>query len=285
VSRNWAVFILTHNRVDKVVTVKSLRRCGYTGEIYFVIDNLDPSANQYIEKFGKDKVLIFDKEAEAKITDTGNPENDLRAVVFARNASQRMAKEMGLDYILMLDDDYTQFQYRYIENGILKSVPVKSFDKLAEAFFEFLDVSGAVTVAFSQGGDHIGGVNGSFGKEILRKAMNSFFLNTQKPVNFYGLINEDTCAYVVNGARGDLYFTLMKIQLNQVQTQKSSGGLTDIYLASGTYVKSFYTVMMAPSCTKIMMMGMTNKRFHHNIAWENAVPKIISGKFKKRVSA
>ena len=51
--------------------------------------------------------------------------------------------------------------------------------------------------------------------------------------------------------------------------------MTDIYLDSGTYVKSFYTIMYAPSCTKIRPMGSVYRRLHHSINWNNAVPKVI----------
>ena len=37
-----------------------------------------------------------------------------------------------------------------------------------------------------------------------------------------------------------------------------------------------------PSCVKMYTMGVTNKRFHHVIDWDKAVPKIISDKYKKK---
>ena len=37
---NFAVFILTHGRADNVKTHDSLKRCGYTGKIYILIDNI-----------------------------------------------------------------------------------------------------------------------------------------------------------------------------------------------------------------------------------------------------
>lgn len=39
--RNDAVLILTHGRGDHVITEKALRRHGYTGVIYYIIDNED----------------------------------------------------------------------------------------------------------------------------------------------------------------------------------------------------------------------------------------------------
>lgn len=50
----------------------------------------------------------------------------------------------------------------------------------------------------------------------------------------------------------------------------------------GTYLKSFYSVMWAPSCVKIGAMGDTHKRIHHSITWDKCAPKILSEKWKKQ---
>ena len=276
----FAVFILTHGRPDNMKTVQSLKKSNYTGDIYFIIDDEDETADQYRNNFGADKVIQFSKKEASKITDIGDSMQTLRGVTFARNISQRIAKEMGLDYMLQLDDDYTTFCHRYIQDGVIKSKTIHNFDLIVEAIIQFMKAPGAATIAMSQGGDHIGGIDGSIDKGILRKAMNSFMMDTNKPINFLGRINEDVNAYVVSGALGDLFFTVMNLQLTQVQTQKAKGGLTEIYLDSGTYVKSFYTVMMAPSCVSVRTMGQTNRRFHHSIKWDNAVPKIISSRHR-----
>lgn len=67
----------------------------------------------------------------------------------------------------------------------------------------------------------------------------------------------------------------------QKQTQKNKGGMSDTYNQNGTYVKSFYTIMTNPSCTKIFAMDTDHTRIHHRINWDCAVPKIISDKYKK----
>ena len=65
------------------------------------------------------------------------------------------------------------------------------------------------------------------------------------------------------------------------KTQANAGGLTDIYLDNGTYVKSFYSVMFCPSAVKVSMMGDTQMRIHHKVYWNYCVPKIINEKYKK----
>ena len=83
------------------------------------------------------------------------------------------------------------------------------------------------------------------------------------------------------GNIGKLFFTVPRLRLEQTETQLNAGGLTDIYLDLGTYVKSFYSVMYAPSCIKIKKMGVINKRLHHMVKWQNAIPEIVSCNVKK----
>ena len=155
-------------------------------------------------------------------------------------------------------------------------------DSVIDTVLEFLETSGAHTVAFSQIGDFIGGIGSRVYKARLsRKAMNSFFCKTDRKFDFVGRINEDVNTYVSLGSKGYLLFTIADMSLNQLGSQANSGGMTDLYLNLGTYVKSFYTIIGNPSCVKIADMGCNHKRIHHLISWENAVPKIISDKFRK----
>lgn len=43
---DFAVFILTHGRADNVVTVPAIKKAGYTGKIYFIIDDEDDQAEE-----------------------------------------------------------------------------------------------------------------------------------------------------------------------------------------------------------------------------------------------
>ena len=63
---------------------------------------------------------------------------------------------------------------------------------------------------------------------------------------------------------------------------KKKGGNTDAYKKHGTYAKSFYSLLSCPSCVKIYTLGRYYHRVHHEISWNNCVPKIISDRFKER---
>lgn len=281
----FAVLILSHGRADNMKTLKALNEQGYTGRWYIVIDNEDASAKEYYARFGQDHVIMFDKLEAAKRIDIGDNFPERNVVVIARNVCHDIAASLGLEYFLELDDDYVSFDFRYIEGDKLKASRIKNLDLLFDYMLDFLDESGAVTVAFAQAGDYIGGAeSGTFKKGLLRKAMNSFFCRTDRPFKFFGRINEDVNAYVKLGSEGKLFFSICDVGLIQTETQQSSGGLTEAYLDLGTYVKSYYSVMYCPSCVKIGIMGGNDYRIHHQISWRNAVPQILDEKWKKESS-
>jgi len=277
----YAAFILTHGRPHNCVTYNTLRTCGYTGPIYLIIDNEDKTADDYYKVYGKEQVIMFDKAAAGELFDIGDTRTDRRATVFARNAAFGIARDLGLDYHIQLDDDYTWMGHRWLEGGLARGMRTKHLDLIWEAMIDFLEQSGAATVAMSQGGDHFGGMYMRKREFLLRKAMNSWFFRTERPLEFFGRMNDDVNCYVVNGARGELIFTLVEVSLTPLQTQAVAGGMTEMYLDTGTYMKSMYTVMMAPSCVEVRLMGSSHPRMHHHVTWENAVPKIINARHRK----
>lgn len=279
---DFVVFILTHGRADNVYTYKALKQAGYTGRIILVIDNEDADADKYYSLYGEDNVYMFNKLLQTLKIDAMGPDNDRKAILYARCACFDIAKNLGYKYFLELDDDYTNFRSRVVRGEHLGTEYIRKFDELVDIVLEFLDTSNAHTVALSQIGDFIGGKNSKVCKDRLtRKAMNAFFCRTDRPFKWSGKMNEDVTTYVNLGSRGYLFFTVADVSIDQLATQSLSGGMSDGYLDSGTYVKTFYTIMACPSCVKMYTMGVTNKRFHHVIDWDKAVPKIISDKYRK----
>jgi hypothetical protein len=282
---DFAAFILSHGRADRVYTYSTLRKAGYTGRVVVIIDNEDKQAAQYREKYG-DQVYVFDKKRIAKTTDHGDNFNNLRTTAHVRNAIFEAARELGIDSFVMLDDDYTSFAYRFSDEYEYGHWQIKkNLNQIFAKIIDFVKCSPSIlSVALSQGGDFIGGLDGSPNAKcvkITRKAMNSFFCFTDRPFKFLSRLNEDVNTYVTIGARGGLFLTINQLSLEQKETQTNAGGMSDAYLDSGTYVKSFYTVMYAPSCTTIQPMGAVNPRLHHKINWRRAVPKILRESLKK----
>lgn len=286
----YAVFIMSHGRADNVKTFYSMRRQGYNGAVYIVIDTDDEQKDQYINNFGKENVLIFDKKEQESKMDTGDITGSMKCVVFARNKCFELARDLNIDYFIEADDDYTGFVYRREEKGKLRALPIRNLDAFFEAMFCFLDDTQALAVAPAQAGDFIGGARTDGGTiwkyKIKRKCMNLFFCKTNSPINFLGRINEDVNTYTTQGQKGELFFTVANWNLLQEQTQSQSGGMTDTYIQSGTYLKSFYSVMFSPACVSIWAMGNRKKgashcRLHHKVDWAHCTPMIVNQKYKK----
>ena len=279
---NFCILIPSHGRPNNVKTIRALEKGGYTGKWYIVIDDEEGCKDEYLKLYG-DKVIEFNKDEIAERFDIGDTCDDKRVVVYARNACFDIAEKLGVKYYLELDDDYSSFAIRRREGGHLKGKSIKNLDKIFEEMVVFLENSGALTVAFAQAGDFIGGANSKVFKKgpLLRKAMNAFFCKTERRFNFVGRINEDVNTYVVLGNIGKLLFTVIDIAIVQALTQKSSGGMTEVYLDKGTFLKSFYSVMYAPQAVRVGIMQSKNTRIHHKVTWNYCVPKILNERWKK----
>lgn len=94
--RNYAVLIMTHGRAGKIFTDDTLRKCGYTGRIIYVIDTDDEQGDKYRQIYGEDNVVSFDKNVYEQSMDTGDIGGSMKCVVFARNACFDIAKELVL---------------------------------------------------------------------------------------------------------------------------------------------------------------------------------------------
>lgn len=280
---DFCAFILTHGRPDRVYTFDQLSKAGYTGKTYIVCDDEDKTIPQYRERFG-DRVLTFSKAQIAETFDEGDNFAGRRGVVYARNACFDIARQVGVTYFIVLDDDYTDFRYKFDESG--NYVPrrqIRNLDAVFAALLDFYKSTPALSIAFAQGGDFIGGRESGYAEiiSLKRKVMNTFFCSTERRFDFVGRINEDTNAYVAHGNRGGLFLTIPNIAIQQVQTQANPGGLTGLYLDAGTYVKSFYSVMYCPSSVKVAEMGRNDRRLHHRVKWAATVPVILDERHRK----
>lgn len=284
---DFAVFILSHGRPNNVRSWKSLQKAGYTGKCYVIVDNEDKTVDEYRSNFG-DSLIVFDKKKMAENVDACDNINRRDSVVYARNYCFQLAKQLELAYHLQLDDDYNYFAWVTDNNGNYwtKNSFIENIDPIFESTIDFLETSGAVSVAFAQGGDLIGGASGRFVRmaasgQFARKAMNTFFFKTTADVAFKGRVNDDVNLYVEKGRAGDLFITIPRLRVEQPDTQTKEGGCTDVYKDMGTYIKSFYSVLVAPSCVSLAMMGETHRRIHHRVSWKHACPVIIDEKHRK----
>ena len=298
---DFCVLILSHGRPNKVVTVETLKRSGYTGDWYIVLDSFDETKDQYIEKFGKEHVVVFDKEKAMSAAHTDSMDNFQfhKSILWARQASIDVAKTLGYRYFAEFEDDYNFIRWRigvdgeYSSHKITTDTSYRLLDKIFDAMLDYLiETPRLSSICMAQSGDYIGGGNSTLAKnQWHRKAMNSWIIDTERPFDFSGTMNDDVNAYTKLAMTGTLFLTTGVVALNQAVTQAQASGNADMYKTFGTYVKSFYSVMGCPSAVKIGTLVSSGKngkkinldlfRVHHHVTWNNVAPKILNEKHRK----
>jgi hypothetical protein len=271
-----------------MATCSLLERYGYDGPLFILLDEDDKTRDEYHARYGDKVIVIKTPSAQSNLDSFDN--FGKHAVLHGRNVCFDIAESLGYKYFLQLDDDYTGFGFRFpepelknVHGGIKWSwvMTRKTLNEVIRATIRLFIKTGASSIAYSQGGDWMSASSGSSASFSFRKCMNSFFCSTSRRFNFIGRANEDVNTYTLLGSRGLLFLTLPHFQVCQRTTQKCKGGTTDVYLDEGTYVKSFYSILCAPSCVKIKIMGSARRRLHHKINWDTAVPMILSEQHKK----
>ena len=283
-NKDFAIFIMVYGRPDKNLTYNTLLKCGYTGKVYFVGDNTDSKIEGYKKLYGDD-LLIFDKKEVAKKYDSGDNSGDLRSTMFAANTIFDLAEQKGIEYFYIMCDDYYEFDYMFKDD--IKGMKLcRNIDKIFDLTVNFFKTTKALSIAFAQTGDFIGGIDNGKGvyRFSKRKAMNSFLCSTKRRFDFLGRMNEDVTTYVNLGTKGQLFLTIPVFAVNQKDTQQVKKGLTEMYVDNGTYIKSMFSVIYNPSCVKASMMNASHKRIHHSIKWINTTPMILEERFKKSES-
>jgi hypothetical protein len=277
---SFVAFILTHGRADRVYTYETLRKHGYTGRIVLVVDNEDATLDNYRSRFPADDIVVFDKAAVAARIDEADNFSDRRAIIYARNACFDIASDLGVEFFIELDDDYVDFRHKRDATGkFIDKADIRDLDSVFDVLLDYFEKIPALSIAMAQGGDFIGGTDRGIS---VRKCMNSFICATARPFRFVGRTNDDVSTYTSLGSRGELFLTTTTIALQQKQTQANVGGMTEVYLASGTYVKSFYSVMVHPSSVRVSMLPSKLKsRIHHKVRWRFTMPCIVREECRK----
>lgn len=301
---DFCVLILSHGRPQNVITVRTLQRFGYTGDWFILLDDLDPTIEDYKKEFGEEHIIVFNKEWAMSITDSMDNFGYHKSIVYARQACIPIVKDLGYRYFAEYEDDYDSFRWRmspeieYSSKMLSDNPEHRVLDRIFDTMIDYLiETPKLKSICMAQSGDYIGGGGSRMVQEqSRRKVMNTWIIDTERPFDFYGTMNDDVTAYTTHATRGELFLTTGYVAVNQRQTQSNSSGNTDMYKQFGTYVKSFYSVMSCPSGVKVAVLFNTSARkavgpktnntfrLHHQVDWKYVAPKILKASIKKSLT-
>lgn len=281
---DFAVFICTHGRPHNQRTLEYLLSHGYTGKWYLVVDDLDPTIDDYPYK---DNVIIFHKYPFVEMTDTCistfNPQ--LSAVLYARNAVEHIANELNLNYFVVMDDDIVGLRVRLFENGSLKSYRInQSLDQVFMAYVKYMENTPIDCLSFGCSNVFIGGDKFMWANFTQRRACHNIFIrSTKRDLKWSCVMNEDYATALRLGNIGKIFLTPPLVQQentpNNSDVITNDGGMAKFYATTNSFVRAFYPAVLRPDVVRPRLYkGKFVIGINRNSAW----PAIISSNYKKR---
>ena len=276
---SFAVFIVTYGRPKEQITLETLRKQGYTGDIYAIVDNTDDTVEQLKKEHYNDfkDIIVFDKEEYYKNTDTMDNFHNLKTVVYARNFCLDIAKKLNLEYFMMTDDDMKTVSFRVVKDNKLIGKKVKSLDKVFEAMLKLLNNKQIYCLGFGNAGSYIGGLNGKYKKKMDIGSYNVYFLKNGD-MRFRGTSDEDATFYVDNVKIGNMCYLVLDVGYDSYERGSNKGGLSEMYKELGTYVRSFYAVIANPAVFKLYLR---KNKFEIKKSFNSIAPKLLNERWKK----
>lgn len=273
---DFAFVILCWKRPQSLHTLKYLKKIGYKGKVFFAIDNADPTKEEYISAAKENAIDFFTFDKDTEVSDQMYNQKLKSGAVCTRKVVENVIRDKGIKYFCVLDDDYVQFMFPN-----RKMVGAKSLNKLIDKYCRILEKVPFVSVmSLAQNGETVAGTEEFYKKTKFKlKAMNFWFCNIDKPVEYSGIMNDDVNAGILLNKYGN--FSIQYGGIIIQQAQQSSGGMKDIYAqTSAMYQKAMFSLMLAPSFTKLNYLkcfsgGVENRRIYHNIQRKFAYPYVV----------
>lgn len=280
---NFAVFITSHKSPLDCPSLKTLLSHKYSGQYYIVIDDTDTCSDDYVRIYG-DHLLIFNKEEYVAKCDTGYSLDmaPRSVVIYARMAVEDFATQLNLDNFLIMDDDVTDFKFRYQDGSKLITLPVHDINEIIKLYTDFQNDTGISCISFGTGNFYIGGLNPQTFVD-RRTISNTFFRTTKIPFKWTMSWFEDLASSVNCGKFDQLVYTLPFVQIHTrpqyTQSEKKTmSGMALAYLNSNPFERQFGSVMLNPSGVSVQVKY---DKFIATLNMNNVFTKVISDKYRK----
>lgn len=270
------LYIISKGRPD-CITASTLCSIGYKGEWFIVCGDNDETIPSYIEKWGEDRILVFDwkKETESiDFLDNFGCDNMPSGCCPARNAVRKFSKARGEKRHWMFDDDYNCFYwYNIYTKKWIKMTGEFMYNKLL-MLAQLADEACLFNIGIALAAD----AHPSSVLKLGRRVFNMHNLSNEDGMftPWRSRMNEDLINAIETFKRGKNEYFVKSYMVTMAPTQKLSGGMTDIYLNEGTIRKSAYAILYDPHNVKLVIK---HGRYHHAVNWRNVVPKLLNERY------
>lgn len=272
------IFIPSYHRPTNVKTAKYFVRMGYDPKkIHVFVDSETDDISEYEIEMNKIGVQlhVFDMEEARKRYDYVHRASvSRRSAGQARNMFQDFAKQNGIDFYLVMDDDTQNMQNRpfCLYLGMAKLELINTVFLMIEDFMRRRKIG---LFALSQTGDIYGRSNKIFRKKVMNT---TFYLLPYVYRGERGVQDDDTSLFT--GVMNEGLFTGSMhsgVVLQQTASAVQAGGLTDLYNECKLLNKALVTPIQFPSAIHAERQVMNGGRLHHRINYKYLFPQILKG--------
>lgn len=280
------IFIPSYHRPLNLKTVSYFLKSGWDKEkLHVFIDSEADDSEEYsavAKKLGFNLYVFEMNEARQRYDYVHRASVSRRSVGQARNMFYDKAKELGIKFYIMQDDDTRGYEIKYKGKykGIASVDDVRNTFNAVKAFMEKRRIG---LFGLSQTGDFIGGEN----TRLLRnKVMNTTFILTDYIYRGErGVQDEDTSQFATVMNYGLFTGSIGEgVVLQQMQSAKQAGGLTDLYNECKLLNKALVVPIQFPSAVKAERQVKNGGRLHHHIKSRYLYPKLLRGNGRDNIA-
>ena len=278
---DFAIFICTYGRPNNQLTLNMLRNSGYIGRIYLVLDDTDATIQQYIDNYGTNSIIIFDKNYYINSVETISNNPKCACIIYAKNAVEDIAKQMKLKSFVIADDDVFSLRLRYVDSNALRSKRIIcNMSDVIEEINNFLLDTNLCAVSPLYTTFFMDGVK-SFESDRIESARYMYifvFRNSVYDVKWISDYAEDNITSFEQNKIGNCMLGIPFVQHDSTPPKKRiEGGMSETY-ASNTFLLCMRGCTIEPA---YMSAQWYKTKFVPKIQRKNSLPKIISGRYKK----
>lgn len=281
INNSFAIFICTHGRPNAQYTYNMLRECGYTGKIWLVVDDTDNTIQEYINNYGAENIIVFNKNHFINNSDTGTNELQAKCILYAKNAVEYIANKLKLSSFAIADDDIKSLCIRYKDEVKLRRYTItKNLDSYIEAYLEYLERAKLAVLGFGIGGNYFSGVDSfkSENLERLRIVYQFVLRNAEYKVDWKGWYAEDSITALLSQVNQVWLIHPGIMQTTTIIGKDSDvGGMHDTYIQNDSLKLCKSTMKFCPAIIKPYLY---KGKYILRIDRANAFPKIISERWK-----
>ena len=272
------IYIMSKGRPE-CLTAQMLSNTEYPGEWFIVCGDNDTSIPQYIERWGKDRIIVFNWKEWVDKTDLMDPfgvENGKPSgAAPARNAIHDISKNRGEKRHWQLDDDFPIFydvddntgKKIRIEDGAILCKRMNRIAQYGEKA-DLLDVGIDGATLF---------LNAESRRKIARQVFGCHNLRSDNRFLIWrGRMADDIVQAIDTAHTGrGIQIAIKWFGFPYIQSAKKAGGNTDLYIAEGYIRKAGYAILADPGCCRMKI----DKKGPH-IKMNYPQPKIVSDKYQ-----